>query len=153
TELSRFDAELGHRVASFAPVLLRSESASSSQIENLTASARAIFNAELGARRSQNALLISANTSALTAALTLAEDISPASILEMHRALMAGQSRHTPGEWRDEAVWIGTRTDTPRGAEFVAPVHERIPDLVADLCAFTARGGLPPLVSVAVAHA
>ena len=54
-ELSRFDAELGHRVAAFAPVLLRSESASSSQIENLTASARAIFSAELGAKGSRNA--------------------------------------------------------------------------------------------------
>ena len=40
-ELSRLDAELGGRVASFAPVLLRSEAASSSQIENITASARA----------------------------------------------------------------------------------------------------------------
>src|SRR5690625_296379 len=66
---------------------------------------------------------------------------------------MAGQPRPAPGEWRDEAVWIGTRTDTPRDAEFVAPVHERIPDLVADLCAFTARGEIPPFVSVAVAHA
>ncbi|WP_235912468.1 Fic family protein [Ruania zhangjianzhongii] len=153
TELSRFDAELGHRVASFAPVLLRSESASSSQIENLTASARAIFSAELGARRSQNALLVAANTSALTAALALVDDISPASILEMHRALMAGQSRHTPGRWREEAVWIGSRTDSPSGAEFVAPVHERIPDLIADLCVFTAREDVPPLISVAVAHA
>lgn len=48
-ELARFDAELGERIATFAPVLLRSEAASSSQIENLTASARAIFSAELGA--------------------------------------------------------------------------------------------------------
>lgn len=50
-ELARFDAEQGAQVAAFAPVLLRSEAASSSQIENLTASARAIFSAELGARR------------------------------------------------------------------------------------------------------
>ncbi|MGO8608830.1 hypothetical protein ACC848_38315, partial [Rhizobium johnstonii] len=46
-ELSRFDAELGTRISTLAPVLLRSEAASSSQIENLTASARAIFSAEL----------------------------------------------------------------------------------------------------------
>jgi hypothetical protein len=42
-ELSRFDAEQGMEIAGFAPVLLRSEATSSSQIENLTASARAIF--------------------------------------------------------------------------------------------------------------
>ena len=57
-ELSRLDAELGGRVAAFAPVLLRSEAASSSQIEHITASARAIFSAELGARTSRNAELI-----------------------------------------------------------------------------------------------
>jgi len=36
-EITRFDAELGGEIASFAAVLLRSESAASSQIENLTA--------------------------------------------------------------------------------------------------------------------
>ncbi|MDT5213416.1 MAG: hypothetical protein QOK18_1655, partial [Mycobacterium sp.] len=41
-EVARFDAELGHEIAPFASVLLRSESAASSNIENLTASARAI---------------------------------------------------------------------------------------------------------------
>lgn len=54
-ELTRFDAELGARVSEFAPVLLRSEASSSSQIENLTASARAVFSAELGAKGSRNA--------------------------------------------------------------------------------------------------
>ncbi|MGN8027170.1 Fic family protein [Microbacterium sp. 22242] len=153
TELSRFDAELGHRVAAFAPVLLRSESASSSQIENLTASARAIFSAELGAKTSRNAELIAANTLALRAALELSDDVSPAAVREMHRVLMSGQPRHTPGEWRDEPVWIGTRSDSPIGAEFVAPSHDRIPSLMSDLAAFAERTDLPPLTAVAVAHA
>ena len=47
TEISRFVAELGHEIAPFAAILLRSESAASSKIENLTASARAIAQAEL----------------------------------------------------------------------------------------------------------
>lgn len=152
-ELSRFDAELGHRVAAFAPVLLRSESASSSQIENLTASARAIFSAELGAKGSRNAELITSNTQSLHAALELSEDLSPEAIREMHRILMAEQPRHTPGEWRDEPVWIGTRTDSPIGAEFVAPDHDRVPALVADLAAFAERLDVPALTSMAVAHA
>ncbi|WIB36216.1 hypothetical protein DEJ15_03175 [Curtobacterium sp. MCJR17_043] len=46
--LVRFDAGLGGEIAAFAPLLLRSEAAASSQIEHLTASARAIFTAELG---------------------------------------------------------------------------------------------------------
>ncbi|MBX8690361.1 Fic family protein, partial [Mycobacterium sp. 20091114027_K0903767] len=45
-EIARFDAELGDEIAPFASVLLRSESAASSKIENLTASARAIAEAE-----------------------------------------------------------------------------------------------------------
>jgi len=46
-EIARFDAELGAEVAPFASVLLRSESASSSKIENLTSGAKSIALAEL----------------------------------------------------------------------------------------------------------
>lgn len=152
-ELSRLDAELGERVASFAPVLLRSEAASSSQIENITASARAIFSAELGAKTSRNAELVTANTRAMTAAIGLADDVTPDSIARMHEVLMAGQSRHTPGRWRDEAVWIGTRSDSPVGAEFVAPHHSRIEGLLDDVTDFARRLDIAPLVSVAVTHA
>jgi Fic family protein len=152
-ELTRFDAELGHRVAAFAPVLLRSEAASSSQIENLTASARAIFSAELGARGSRNAELIAANTRAMSAAISLAENLNPDMIRELHRVLMAEQPRHTPGQWRTEAVWIGTQNDSPVGADFVAPVHERIPALIDDLVAFASRRDVPALVSTAITHA
>lgn len=152
-ELSRLDAELGGRVASFAPVLLRSEAASSSQIENITASARAIFSAELGAKTSRNAELVTANTRAMTAAIGLADDVTPDSIARMHEVLMAGQSRHTPGRWRDEAVWIGTRSDSPVDAEFVAPHHSRIEALLDDVTDFARRLDVAPLVSVAVTHA
>jgi Fic family protein len=152
-ELSRFDAELGVRVNSFAPVLLRSEAASSSQIENLTASARAIFSAELGAKSGRNAEQIAANTRSLQAAIGLSEDISAAGIAEMHAVLLAEQPRHTPGEWRDEAVWIGTRSDSPIGAEFVAPHHERVPALIDDLVRFADRDDVPPLIAIAVVHA
>ncbi|WP_066043795.1 Fic family protein [Herbiconiux solani] len=152
-ELSRFDAELGTRVAGFAPVLLRSEAASSSQIENLTASARAIFSAELGSKSSRNAELIAANTRAMQAAIDLSDALSPTAIAEMHRVLMGDQVRHTPGEWRREAVWIGTKSNSPIGAEFVAPQFERVPALIDDVVAFSARRDVPALTSTAVAHA
>src|SRR5262245_55899519 len=54
-EIARFDAELGAEVAPFATVLLRSESASSSKIENLTSGAKAIALAELGNTAKRNA--------------------------------------------------------------------------------------------------
>jgi Fic family protein len=152
-ELSRFDAELGTRVAGFAPVLLRSEAASSSQIENLTASARAIFSAELGSKGSRNAELIAANTRAMQAAIDLSDSLSPAALAEMHRVLMGDQKRHTPGEWRREAVWIGTRSSSPLGAEFVAPHFERVPALIDDVIGFSARRDLPALTSTAIAQA
>ncbi|MGI6877216.1 Fic family protein [Microbacterium sp. gxy059] len=66
---------------------------------------------------------------------------------------MESQPRHTPGEWRDEAVWIGTRSDSPVGAEYVAPHHSRIPSLIDDVVGFAARTDVPELVSVAIAHA
>lgn len=152
-ELSRFDAELGSRVDAFAPVLLRSEAASSSQIENLTASARAVFSAELGAKTGRNAEQITANTRSLQAAIGLSDDISVNAILTMHEVLLRNQPHHTPGQWRQEAVWIGTRSDSPFGAEFVAPASRRVPVLIDDLVAFTDRVAIPPLVAVAVAHA
>lgn len=108
--LTRFDAELGDRVASFAPVLLRSEAASSSQIENLTASARAILTAELGGKVGSNAMQIAANTRAMQAAIDLADELSPTTILGLHAVLMTSQPRQTPGAWRLEPVWIGQTT-------------------------------------------
>lgn len=135
------------------PCCCAPESASSSQLENLTASARAIFSAELGLRKSRNAELIAANTKAVSAALRLAEEISTDSILQMHGVLMDQQSTHLAGQWRDEPVWIGTRSDTPAGADFVAPHHSRVPELADDVVAFTSRLDVPALVSVAVSHA
>src|SRR6185312_15901147 len=64
-EIARFDADLGGEIAPFGTVLLRSESAASSQIEQLTASARAIAEAEIpGGTAKRNAESIVANTAA-----------------------------------------------------------------------------------------
>lgn len=152
-ELSRFDAELGHRVASFGPVLLRSEAAASSQIEQLTASARAILTAELTGRAARNATLIAANTAALRAAIDLADDVTADAIAKMHEVLMAGQVQHTAGQWRTEAVWIGTSSQSPLGADFVAPRWERVPDLIDDLVVFSRRTDVGALTLTAISHA
>lgn len=152
-ELTRLDSALGERLASLSPILLRSEAASSSQIENLTASARAVLGAELGARTGGNAKEIVANTRMMTAALDLANELTVDAILRMHATLMEGQAVHPTGRWRDEAVWIGTWSDSPRGAEYVAPHHRHVPGLMEDLVAFMARTDLPPLAHVALTHA
>ena len=71
-EIARFDAEIGAELAPFASVLLRSESASSSMIENLSSGAKAIVLAEMGGRSQHNASLIVGNVAAMNAALDLA---------------------------------------------------------------------------------
>ncbi|WP_205447153.1 hypothetical protein [Candidatus Frankia alpina] len=58
---------------SFVSVLLRSESASSSGIENLTAGARTIALAELGSTANRNATEIVGNVAAMRSALHLAD--------------------------------------------------------------------------------
>ncbi|KAA1251716.1 Fic family protein [Mycobacterium simiae] len=152
-QITRFDVELGGEIAPFAAVLLRSESAASSQIENLTASARAIAEAELpGGRAKRNAEMIVANTAAMQAAVALSDTVDADAILVMHRALMANEPRHSPGEFRTEPVWIGGGS-TPIGATFVGPRHELVPGAIDDLIAFAQRADVPALPQIAVAHA
>ena len=153
SEVARFDAELGGEIAPFATVLLRSESAASSQIENLTASARAIAEAELGERGGVNASMVVGNVAAMTAALALSEDVSAQRILDLHKALLARADPASAGRWRDEQVWIGGSRLGPHSASFVPPVHERVPGLIDDLVEFIARDDVPVLAHAALAHA
>ncbi|MFZ0905115.1 MAG: Fic family protein [Mycobacterium sp.] len=153
-EIARFDAELGHEVAPFSSVLLRTESAASSNIENLTASARAIAEAEtLGDTSRHNATMIVSNTEAMKAAIALADRIDEDAILAMHAALMHASHPDMAGNWRTEQVWIGGGMFGPRGADFVAPHHERIHDAIEDLLAFARRSDIPTLPQIAIAHA
>lgn len=153
-EITRFDAELGEEIAPFAAVLLRSESAASSNIENLTASARAIAEAEaLGDTSRRNAALIVSNTEAMKAAVALADRLDDKAILAMHAALMHHSAPVSAGNWRTEQVWIGGGNFGPRGADYIAPHHTRVPGAIEDLLAFTRRADVPSLPQIAIAHA
>jgi Fic family protein len=153
TALTRFDESLGSEVAPFAPLLLRSEAAASSQIEHLTASARQIFTAELGGNGKRNASEIVSNTRAMRTAIELSDQLTTETVLAMHEVLLRGDSRHEAGRFREEAVWIGTSGRTPVGADYVAPAWERVPSLVEDVMEFARRLDLPRLAQVAVTHA
>src|ERR1700704_6289266 len=126
-EIARFDTELGMEVAPFASVLLRSESASSSRIENLTSGAKAIALAELGSTEKRNATEIVGNVAAMRAALDLADRLDAGAILAVQRALVGEHDPGIAGRWREEQVWIGGDSSGPHGAEFVAPHHTHIP--------------------------
>ncbi|WNG89734.1 Fic family protein [Mycobacterium sp. ITM-2016-00317] len=153
-EITRFDAELGDEIAPFSAVLLRSESAASSNIENLTASARAIAEAEvLGDTGRRNAALIVSNTEAMKAAVSLADRLDETAILTMHAALMRGSDPASAGHWRTEQVWIGGGNFGPRGADYIAPHHTRVPGAIDDLLAFIRRADVPTLPQIAIGHA
>ncbi|MGH3735000.1 MAG: Fic family protein [Micromonosporaceae bacterium] len=152
-EVARFDAELGGEIALFGAVLMRSESAASSRIENLTASARAIAEAEIGVAGRRDAFQIVANTRALDAAIAMADRLDAESVLAVHRALMEATEPDIAGRWRQEQVWIGGGSIGSHHAMFVPPHHSRVAPAIEDLVAFVRRDDVPVLPHAAVAHA
>jgi Fic family protein len=167
-EIARFDAEITAaaarraagegegaptELAPLASVLLRTESASSSEIEGVTAGARALAMAAVDAKVGPNAELVTANVTAMRRAMELADDISLDAILSVHRALLDRHDYAAPGRLRDQQVWIGRNALSPHTASFVPPHHARIPDALNDLVGFAHRADLPVLAQVAIAHA
>jgi Fic family protein len=142
-------------IAPMSAILLRTESASSSQIENLTTSAKQLALAEIDESEKANAMTVIGNVRAMEAAIRLSRTIDESTVLAMHRELLRHQlgfEEHA-GVLRDELVWIGDGNAGPREAQFVAPHHERIEPALADLIRFIERDDVPALVQVAVAHA
>jgi len=166
-EITRFDAEISavaarraddtgagsSELAPLASVLLRTESASSSEIEGVTAGARALALAEIHQRTGPNAQLVSANVRAMQRAVELADDISIDTIRGAQGALLEGHDYADPGQFRTTQVWIGSGALSPHTATFVPPHHDRIHACMEDLVTFIRRVDLPVLPHVAVAHA
>ncbi|MFF1635489.1 Fic family protein [Leifsonia sp. NPDC058248] len=149
--LVRFDSDMAQFPAPFSAVLLRTESASSSQIEQLTAGPRAIAEAAIGERSDGNAPLIVSNVRALEAAIALSERLSNESIIEMQEALLIASQPDLVGGYRERQVWVGGAL--PQSATFVPPHHERVRPAMDDLVAFVHRVDLPVLAQAAIAHA
>lgn len=148
----RFDTTDAHRVVPFTPLLLRSESAASSRIEQLTSSARKVLEAEVTGRGRGNAALIAANTRQMEAAVERAR-ASVDGIVEMHRILLTDSAPEIAGVLRNAQVWIGGSDYSPAGAMFVPPHQRHLGELMADLGEFMARDDLPALAQAAIAHA
>ncbi|WP_033373966.1 Fic family protein [Glaciibacter superstes] len=157
-ELVRFDAEAGTIAAPFVSILLRSESASSSEVENLTSSAKQVALAEIGESQSGNAQsgnarLVVANVNAMKAAIALSDRLDENSILAMQDALLRDSAPEYVGRWRDQQVWIGGGSISPHAATFVPPHHDWVPALMADVVSFARRTDVPVLAQAAIAHA
>ncbi|MDK8878732.1 Fic family protein [Corynebacterium sp. MSK008] len=148
----RFDTTDAHRVVPFTPLLLRSESAASSRIEQLTSAARKVLEAEVTGRGRGNAALIAANTRQMEAAVERAR-ASVDGIVEMHRILLTDSAPEIAGVLRNAQVWIGGSDYSPAGAMFVPPHQRHLGKLMEDLGEFMARDDLPVLAQAAIAHA
>nr|MBA2769568.1 Fic family protein [Sporichthyaceae bacterium] len=143
--IARFDAEVGAEQALFATVLLRSESASSSRIENLTSGAKSIALAELSSDEKRNATEIVGNVAAMRA-LDLSDQLDEEAILAMHRALLEHTEPAIAGRWRLEQVWVGGTAYGPHTADYIAPHQDRVPAAITDLARFARRNDIPVLV-------
>ena len=153
-ELGRFDGEVGSIAAPFSAILLRSESAASSEIEQLTASAKNIALAELGRKAGKNSRLIVGNVRAMEAAIEMSDDLDVSTIIAMQSEILRDDQPELTGGWRTQQVWIGGGySNSPHTASFVPPHHERVPQLMDDLVAFARRDDLPALPQIAIAHA
>ncbi|MBL0886861.1 Fic family protein [Myceligenerans sp. I2] len=154
SEVARFDTRIAELPVTMPAVLLRTESASSSQIEHLTANARNLAMASLGVGAKQNAELVAANVRAMSEALRLGDEVTVPQILAVHRTLLTGSEPDVAGRLRDEQVWIGSSPISPHDADFVPPHHERVEAALDDLVRFAARRrDLVPLVHAALVHA
>ena len=101
------------------------ESASSSQIEGVTAGARVLAMAAIDAKAGPNAQLVTANVTAMQRAVAWADDISVDTILAAHRVLLDGHAYAEPGRLRDQQVWTGAPRSCPPRRQFVGTAYRR----------------------------
>lgn len=151
--LVRFDVEQAARGYDLPALLLRSESAASSQIERLTSSVRNVAIAELTKDAPANARIVQGNVAAMRVALSLPQEVSKRGICAVHNALIAPTGEAFGGQVRDEQVWVGGTPYSPHGALFVPPVPQRIDACLDDLVAFAQRDDVNAIAKAAIFHA
>jgi Fic family protein len=142
---------------SLAAVMLRSEGIASSRIEGEVAATRRVFEAEYApdavvdrqARPIVNSIRVMHD-----AVHRAAKGLGPKDLNQWHALLFQGSpSRFEPGVVQSTQNWIGVRTDTPVGADFIPPPPELVGGAIEDLAAFAGRVDVAPLTQAAVAHA
>ena len=145
-----------------ARLLLRAESVASSKIEGLEIGGRRLLRAEAVQRKGEDprdttAIEVLANIDATVWATETVEGgglISMATLLEIHRRLLAGSRlEEHAGQIRIVQNWIGGGDYNPCSADFVPPPPQEVPTLLRDLLAFCNDDSLPPLAQAAIAHA
>ena len=158
TEQRLADVNTNPILARVGPILTRSEGIASSRIEGLAMSTRRIYEA---GQRSEDvddraAHQIVGNIDVMSAVIQgTDQQLTHDDLHRWHRAVMgaAPRSRHTIGAYRTVQNWIGGRSDTPVGADFVPPPPDLIPGLMDDLLLFANDRALSPIIQAAIVHA
>ncbi len=150
------DAE-GHSAA-LSRFMVRSESAASSKIERINATARDYAKAMAGNRGNSSATSMVAASRALHELITTVGEsghFKGEFLTSAHRALMTDDPEEGSyaGRYRDMQNWIGGSDHSPRGALHVPPAPERVEALMDDLVAYLNRDDVPALVQAAIGHA
>jgi Fic family protein len=145
-----------------ARLLLRAEAVASSRIEGLEVGSRRLLKADL-ARELRNgrpdvtATEVLNNIDAMHWAVdTLSERprIVVEDLLGVHERLLAGTSlERDAGQLREQQNWIGGSSFNPCSAAFVPSPHERVRELMEDLCEFCNQDTLPAVAQAGMAHA
>lgn len=150
------DAE-GHSAA-LSRFMVRSESAASSKIERIDATARDYAKAIAGSKGNSSATSMVAASRALHELITTVGEAGRFELeflLSAHRALMTDEPNEADyaGRIRDMQNWIGGSDHSPRGALHVPPAPARVDALMEDLLDYLNRDDVPALVQAAIGHA
>jgi Fic family protein len=152
------DVNADPALARVGSLLTRSEGIASSRIEGLMMSTRRIYEAKQRSEdvRDRSADQVVGNMDVMAEALrSSGKPLSRDDIHRWHRAVMEPEtlSAAVVGSYRNVQGWIGGRTDTPVGADFVPPPPELIPALMDDLIRFSNERTLSPVIQAAIVHA
>lgn len=141
------------------PILTRSEGIASSRIEGLAMSSRRIYEA-----KQRPADIVDRQASQIVGNMDVMTEVlggtdRPTAVADLnrwHEAVMSFEPQAVVGAigtYRNVQNWIGGRTDTPVGADFVPPPPELVPHLMDDLIRFASRSTLSPIIQAAITHA
>lgn len=156
--VAQADTDTEGHSAALSRFLVRSESAASSKIERINASARDYAKALAGNKGNSSATSMVAASAALHELITKVGESGHFKLDHLnsaHRALMADdpQEADYAGRLRDMQNWIGGSDHSPRGALHVPPAPERVPELMDDLIAYLNRDDVPVMTQATIGHA
>ena len=158
SEIAKLDSSHADDLSALGTLLLRTESVTSSKIEQIQANVDDYARALHGVRANSSAVAMAAATTALQAMIATVGPNAPirlSAITSAHAALMHDDPLESSaaGELRTVQNWIGGSDFSPRGALYIPPPPETVPGYMDDLVTFADRSDMPALLQAAIAHA